>query len=677
MGVFDFVEEVGGAIVDGAEGAWDAVTGAAEDAANAAAEAAEDAWNALTEAAEDAAKAAAEAAEDAARAAAKAAEDAARALENAVNDTYDWGRGAADTVASGVADAAEWGIGAFETVGKAFVEDIDWEEVGTEFAEGVGEFANAFFGGEDPEKLEDKSLAYDRDDPYLDQNPGGDFGPPDDLGGESDVESIGTIGQPLGVASDGGSAAKQDPYDSIVTTLDEARSHTGFGGVPQVEGVVADASGSVALDSFLIRDQAFSPLGDANDAGIIVVGGYEGPGAAFADAYSGAAAQSVVGGIAHEHRELARETLDGVELPNRELPQLSDGSPFELPGNLGELCGRGPGLPAGGFGGDLGAIFGNGPGGLGDGFGGLGGLFGNGPGGLGDGFGGLGGLFGNGPGGLGDGFGGLGGLFGNGPGGLGDGLGGDLSGLFGNGPGGGFGGEGGGVGDLGGYGLPNDMTGSKMPDIRMPGEDVALHESGGRVYADEGEILQVSHNDGQTWKDVGSSGHEKHAGDTFANQKGEMWYVNADGKLDKVNTSNGGGSEPAPQPAEPTPAPEPDPKDPKNGMPADDGSGGGPNWSASAMPADDGSGGGPNWSPYAMPADDGSGGGPNWSYAMPADDSVGGGGPSWSLHDSAAVAEVADAQPVTSGHQFATAFSAIEPHFSLDGVSALGSHMWF
>jgi hypothetical protein len=428
------------------------------------------------------------------------------------------------------------------------------------------------------------------------------------------------------------------------------------------------------------------------------VGGHDGPGAAFTDANPHAAVESVVRDIAQEHRELAREMLDGVELPNTSLQELANQAlfnerPFELPGLDGPFGGRDL---LGWFGGQGGHGGLNGPDGSGipGGLGGLGGpgsfdgipgWFGGrgGPGDLGGLPGGLGGPSGDGaP--IGEGgFGGLGdpsGEFGGGPGGFnglpgwltGDTKGG-LDGLFGGGPR--DWGSAGGFGiDLGGFsgtdglgiGLPPDLGGSRMPDIKLKGDDVMWHEEGNKVVADKGETLQVERGNNSFTVSEGKA-FEKHEGDSFvSNKEPNTYYHVSDGKVEKAGSSNSGG----------TTDDKPHPGDPKS-MPADDGSGGGPNWSASAMPADDGSGGGPNWSPYAMPADDGSGGGPNWSSAMPADDSVGGGGPNWSLHDSSAVAALADTQPTTGDHQFASAFSAIDSQFSHDSMSAIGSHLWF
>jgi hypothetical protein len=247
---------------------------------------------------------------------------------------------------------------------------------------------------------------------------------------------------------------------------------------------------------------------------------------------------------------------------------------------------------------------------------------------------------------------------------------GGLDGLFGGGPrdwgsAGGFGGiDPGGSGGIDGLGigLPPDLGGSRMPDIKLKGEDAMWHEEGNKVVADKGETLQVERGNKSFTVNEGKS-FEKQEGDQFvSNKEPNTYYHVSDGKVEKV----GGGTADS----------KPHPGDPK-GMPADGDSGGGPNWSPYAMPADDGSGGGPNWSFSAMPADDGSGGGPVWSTLMPADDSVGGGGPNWSLHDSFAVGALADTQPTTGDHQFASAFSVIDSHFSHDSLSAIGSHLWF
>lgn len=345
-------------------------------------------------------------------------------------------------------------------------------------------------------------------------------------------------------------------------------------------------------------------------------------------------AESVTASISREHRELARETIvhdqfaDQLERSINRLPELTDQQRFELPHSVGNMPDHNlPGLPDG-----LGGIFGKGganlPGDLGGIFGnggpnGSGGLFGIGgknlPGGIGDGFGkdnggpgGFGGIFGDGGiGGPGD----FGGIFGKGGSGSAWGQG-DFGGIFGNG-GTGFGGPGGSFGEggigmpgglggtggifgMGGFDLPGGLGGSRMPDIKMKGEDAMWHESsdGKRIEADSGETLHLER--GAKTTDVTS--FEKRAGDTFTSSKepGTYHTVNEDGTITTVrepkNSTSG----------------QPNPYDP-NGMPADDGSGGnGPNWSPYAMPADDGTGGGPNWQRYTMPADDGSGGGPNW-----------------------------------------------------------------
>ena len=388
MGLLDDIEEFGEDVGDGikngaqaigqaAEDAWNEVTGAGEDAANAAGEAVEDGWNTLTQLAEDAVDKANDLVKDAADAAAKLAD----ALEHAAGDVYHAGTGVVDAIAGGVVDAGEWGIGAFETVGSGIGEGLEW--VGNEYGEPItswvtdtlsdygkeigaafaGSFISSLFGGSGENKEQG---------PVAD---GSDIGGPYSggmAGADSGKSEVGTVGQALSTVDDGGSSffgnladASHDArgllapdLSNILTTLDEARSHTGFGdaaladggdggssvgllspsvdgiGMPQENGIAdafrdlvkglngaqlpnvidvtstleearshtgfgdaaladgGDGGSSVGLLSPSVDDflgdlaRQFGVLGDASDAGIIVVGGHGDPVGELGDANS-------------------------------------------------------------------------------------------------------------------------------------------------------------------------------------------------------------------------------------------------------------------------------------------------------------------------------------------------------------------------------------------------------